>query len=126
NSQGARLQIFPSANNGTFNTGTLQDLRLATTDSAPQATSQARFGINLPAAATPPTAAPFDPNNGQTFNHSTAITIYDSLGAAHTATVYFVRDAAPNTWNAYFYIDGTAVGGANQLVYSDTGLPTTP
>jgi len=32
----------------------------------------------------------------------------------------------PNTWNAHFYLDGTAVGGANQLVYSDAGLPTTP
>src|SRR5690606_31927931 len=126
NSQGARLQIFPTANNGTFNTGTLQDLRLATTDSSPRGTESAQFGINLPANASPPPAAPFDPNNAQSFNHSTAITIYDSLGATHTATVYFVKDAAPNTWNAHFYVDGNAVGGANQIVYSDSGLPTTP
>ena len=126
NSQGARLQIFPSANNGTFNTGTLQDLRLATTDSSPRASTSAQFGINLPANASAPPAAPFDPNNGQTFNHSTAITVYDSLGATHTATVYFVKDAAPNTWDAHFYIDGAAVGGANQLVYSDAGIPVTP
>ena len=49
NSQNQRLQIFPAANNGTFNTGTLSDLRLATTDSPPQATTTSEFGINLPA-----------------------------------------------------------------------------
>ena len=126
NSQDQRLQIFPAANNGTFNTGTLQDLRLLTTDSAPQASSIAEFGVNLPANAQPPSVAVFDPTNASSFNHSTAITLFDSLGATHTATVYFVKDAAPNIWNAYFYIDGAAVGGANQLTYSSFGVLTAP
>ena len=126
NSQDQRLQIFPAANNGTFNTGTLSDLRLLTTDSAPQATSNAEFAVNLPANAAPPPVGVFDPANASSFNHSTAITVYDSLGATHTQTVYFVKDAAANTWNAYFYIDGTAVGGANQLVYTNFGVLQTP
>ena len=42
NTQQQRLQIFPVASNGTFNTGTLSDLRLATADSAPQATTRDR------------------------------------------------------------------------------------
>ena len=54
NSQQERLQIFPVASNGTFNTGTLSDLRLATADSAPQATTRTEFGINLPANAAVP------------------------------------------------------------------------
>lgn len=126
NSQNQRLQIFPAANNGTFNTGTLSDLRLATTDSPPQATTTSEFGINLPANAAPPPIAVFDPANASSFNHSTAITIYDSLGATHTATAYFVKDVAPNNWNAYFYIDGTAVGGANPMTFSNTGVLTAP
>ena len=126
NSQNQRLQIFPAANNGTFNTGTLSDLRLATTDSPPQATTTSEFGINLPANAAPPPIAIFDPANASSFNHSTAITIYDSLGATHTATAYFVKDVAPNNWNAYFYIDGTAVGGANPMTFSNTGVLTAP
>src|SRR6187200_2381464 len=36
NNQNQRLQIFPPTNTGGFNTGTLQDLRLATADSPPQ------------------------------------------------------------------------------------------
>jgi len=127
NSQNARLQIFPPANNGTFNTGTLNDLQLATTDSAPQPTTLAQFGINLPANSAPPPVGVFDPNNASSFNHSTAVTIYDSLGAAHTATVYFVKTATANQWNAEFSIDGTLVpGGPYAMAYSNLGVLTTP
>jgi flagellar hook protein FlgE len=126
NSQQQRLQIFPMANNGTFNTGTLSDLRLATADSPPQATSRAEFGINLPANAAVPAVPVFDPANASSYNHSTAVTIYDSLGASHTATAYFVKTATPNQWESRFYIDGTAVGGANLLTYSDLGVLTAP
>jgi flagellar hook protein FlgE len=126
NNANQRLQIFPIANNGSFNTGTLSDLRLATTDSPPQASSNAEFGVNLPANAAPPPVALFDPNNASTFNHSTALTIYDSLGASHTVTSYFVKTATANQWEARFYIDGTAVGGANAMTYSNLGVLTTP
>src|SRR6478736_5626277 len=54
NNQNERLQIFPVTTTGTYNTGTLSDLQLATNDAAPQATSTTEFGINLPADASPP------------------------------------------------------------------------
>jgi flagellar hook protein FlgE len=126
NNQNQRLQIFPVTTNGTFNTGTLSDLQLATSDSAPQATTTTEFGVNLPADAQPPPVAVFDPNNSSTYNNSTAITIYDSLGATHTATAYFVKSATPNQWDARFYIDGTAVGGANTMTYSPAGSLIAP
>ena len=126
NSHQHRLQIFPVASNGAFNTGTLTDLRLATADSAPQATTSSEFGINLPANATVPTVPTFDPANASSYNHSTAVTIYDSLGSAHTATAYFVKTATANQWHARFYIDGTAVGGANTMTYSNLGVLTAP
>lgn len=125
-SQARRLQIFPITNTGSFNTGALTDLRLSTTDSPPQATDFIEFGVNLPANATPPPIAVFDPANASTFNHSTSVTVYDSLGATYNATVYFVRDAAPNTWDTYFYVDGNPVGGVNQLQYSPFGSLTAP
>ena len=126
NAQNQRLQIFPVASNGTFNTGTLADLQLATVDSPPQATTKAEFGVNLPANAAVPPVAVFDPTNASSYNHSTAVTIYDSLGATHTATAYFVKTATPNQWQARYYIDGTAVGGANAMTYSNLGVLTTP
>lgn len=126
NNQNQRLQIFPPANNGTFNLGTLTDLQLATADSPPQPTSIAEFGINLPASTSPPPIGVFDPNNASSFNHSTAVTIYDSLGASHQVTAYFVKTAVANQWDARFYIDGAAVGGANAMTYSNAGLLTAP
>jgi flagellar hook protein FlgE len=126
NAQNQRLQIFPVAGNGAFNTGTLSDLRMDTSDSPPQATSNSVFGINLPADATPPAVPTFDPTNASSYNHSTAVTIYDSLGASHTETVYFVKTAAANQWDAHFYVDGAAVGGANALTYSNLGVLSSP
>ena len=126
NAQNQRLQIFPVASNGTFNTGTLSDLQLATVDSPPQATTRAEFGVNLPANSTVPPVPAFDPANASSYNHSTAVTIYDSLGATHTATAYFVKTATPNQWEARYYIDGTAVGGANTVTYSNLGVLTAP
>jgi flagellar hook protein FlgE len=126
NAQNQRLQIFPVASNGTFNTGTLSDLQLATVDSPPQATTTAEFGVNLPANADVPAVPTFDPANASSYNHSTAVTIYDSLGATHTATAYFVKTATPNQWDVRFYVDGNAVGGANTLTYSNLGVLQSP
>lgn len=126
NNTGQRLQVFPLANNGTYNTGILTDLRLATADSSPQATSNVEVGVNLPASASPPAVGTFDPANASSYNHSTAVTVYDSLGASHTATAYFVKTATPNQWEARFYVDGTAVGGAQTITYSNLGVFSTP
>jgi flagellar hook protein FlgE len=54
------------------------------------------------------------------------MTVYDTLGAAHTATSYFSKNAAAGTWDTRLYVDGTAVGPAQQLVFSNTGVLTAP
>lgn len=125
-SNGRRLQVYPPLGNGNFNTGGLQDLRLLTGQSAPQATAAMTLGVNLPADALPPSNPIFDPNDPNSFNHSTSVTVFDSLGASHTATTYFIRGAVPNTWDARLTIDGTAVGGANAVTFDATGQITTP
>jgi flagellar hook protein FlgE len=126
NSRNQRLQTYPPTPGGAFNTGALSDLRLVTTESAPAATTNVEVVLNLPANATPPPVAPFDVANPDTYNHSTSMTIYDSLGAAHTATVYFTRTANTNEWEQRLFVDGTAVGGAQLLQYSNTGTLTSP
>ena len=54
NSAQQRLQVYPPLGSGGFNTGGLADLRLQTTDAAPQATSEVEYVLNLPANAVPP------------------------------------------------------------------------
>jgi flagellar hook protein FlgE len=126
NSRNQRLQTYPPTPGGGFNTGSLSDLRLVTTESAPAATTNVEVVLNLPANATAPTVTPFDVTDPDTYNHSTSMTVYDSLGAAHTATVYFTKTANTNEWEQRLFIDGTAVGGAQLLQYSNTGTLTSP
>ena len=126
-----RLQVYPPLGSGGFNTGGLSDLRLQTTDAAPQATSEVEYVLNLPANAVPPAITPFDPNDPNTFNQATSLTLFDSLGAAHTGTLYFTKTATANQWNTRLYIDGTAVdggvpGASITLQYSNVGLLTAP
>ena len=121
NADGARLQAYPFAGQGLFNTGTPVDLQLTTGANPPQASTRAIFGINLPANAAVPTNPVFDPVDPSSFNHTTSVTVYDTLGAAHTATVYFIKDAAVNTWNTQVQIEGNAVGGAAQVVFANDG-----
>ncbi|MDJ0710480.1 MAG: flagellar hook protein FlgE [Woeseiaceae bacterium] len=126
NAQGSRLQAYPYAGSGLFNTGTPQDLQLQIGANPPAATTRASFGINLPANAPVPANPVFDPLDPSSFNHTTSVTVYDSLGAPHTATVYFIKDAVPNTWNTQVEIDGTPVGGAAPVVFNPDGSLNTP
>ena len=121
NAQGNRLQAYPFAGNGLFNTGTPQDLQLTIGANPPAATTSAQFGINLPADAPIPANPVFDPADPSSFNHTTSVTVYDTLGAAHTATVYFVKDAAANTWNTNVEIDGTTIAGTTPIVFNPDG-----
>jgi flagellar hook protein FlgE len=52
--------------------------------------------------------------------------VYDSLGSAHTESLYFIKGATANDWSVQTYIDGNAVGTAQDLQYSNTGVLTNP
>lgn len=125
NSQGLALQAYPPLANGGFNTGGLANISLNTNLSQPQATSTASINANLSASATPPADAPFSATDPNSYNNTTSLTVYDSLGAAHTASLYFIN-TAPNAWAVQLTVDGTAVGAPQALDYSQTGALTTP
>jgi flagellar hook protein FlgE len=122
---GANLQVYPPLANGTYNTGGLANLSLSSGESAPNATSTASITANLPAgAAVPVDAANFSPTDPNSYNSTTSLTVYDSLGAAHTASLYFTN-TGNNTWNANLYVDGNAAG-TTQLTFSSAGALTGP
>ncbi len=126
NARQQRLQVYPPGTNGQFNTGALSDIQLVTSESAPSATTTVDVTLNLPANAAQPTVAVFDPANVNSYNSATSLTTYDSLGAAHTATMYFTKTANPNEWTTQLFVDGTAVGTAQTLEYDNTGALIDP
>ena len=126
NAANQRLQVYPPSVTGGFNTGALTDLKLGVAESAPNATANVDVLMNLPSSDTAPPTATFDPADTSSYNRATSLTVYDSLGAAHTATMYFTHTATANQWNTRLYVDGTAVGGPQAMNFNNTGALTTP
>ncbi|HXN11393.1 MAG TPA: flagellar hook protein FlgE [Steroidobacteraceae bacterium] len=126
NSEGQNLQVYAPNANGGFLTTQLTNLQIPTGDSPPSATTSAALVFNLPAGSAVPSATPFSPANSASYNQSTSLTEYDSLGAAHTASMYFVAAGVAangtSTWDAYEYIDGTQVNATPvKLSYTSGG-----
>jgi len=117
NSQGGHLLGFPINPDGSSSSvslSTAAPIRIPTASGAPTKTSEVDIRMNLPAGDVPPANPVFDPNDPLTFNNSTSVTIFDSLGDSHVMTYYFIKSAA-NEWNMFAAVD-------NQLV----NIPTAP
>lgn len=121
---GANLQVYPPTTAGGFNTSTLTNLQLNTAQSAATATSTITISSNLPSGATVPTTTPFDPTDATSYNNASTLTVYDSQGGAHSATIYYVK-TANNAWNANLYIDGNSAGTA-PMTFNSAGALTAP
>jgi len=128
NSAGQNLQVYAPTTSGSFNTTSLENLTIPSGDSAPAATTSVNMTWNLPAGATAPATSPLNTADSTTYNYSTSLTVYDSLGAAHTANLYFVKAATPaNTWKVSEYIDGSTTPVSTTpvtLTYSNAGVLT--
>lgn len=126
NAEGERLQIYePVPGTGGFNQGALNDLVITAETAPPVASTGVEMNINLPANATIPAVSPFNPNDPLSYNHSTSTILFDSLGAAHTAT-YFFRSTGPGAWTVNMTADGAVVGGAQPFTFNSTGTIATP
>jgi flagellar hook protein FlgE len=131
NAKGQRLMGYAADLNGIINPPSTA-LRLfdpaMSSDATPQATGTSTAGtgiqanLNLDSREAAPTVAPFDRLNAQTYNKSTAVTAYDSLGNPHIYTMYFVKAAAVNTWDVYATVSNPA-GASTPL--TDLGNVTT-
>ncbi|GLX77660.1 flagellar hook protein FlgE [Thalassotalea insulae] len=121
NSAGGHLLGFPVNADGTSSSvalSTAKPIRIPTASGAPQQSSEVDIRMNLPAGdAVPPFA--FDHTDPLTFNNSTSVTIFDSLGDSHVMTYYF-RKVAANEWDVHTAVDGTLVN----VVDTGTGTGT--
>ncbi|WP_018873720.1 flagellar hook protein FlgE [Thioalkalivibrio sp. ALJ16] len=112
NNQGQQLQGYPPQDPNTadpnFNTGQLEDIRLQTGAAPPNATTSVEALLNLRSDAEEPPVAPFDLTDPDTYNFSTSLTVYDSLGTSRDASIYFVKGADDLEWTAHVGVDGQA------------------
>jgi len=130
NSQGQRLTGFLPNAQGQIVATTPADLQISSADLLPKQTVNIAAGLNLDSrSAIIPAAPAFDPTNAATFNNSTSMTVYDSLGSSHIASLYFAKTAA-NTWNAHLVVDGNLVPAAgtplSTMTFNTNGTLATP
>ncbi len=127
NSAGQLLQVFPVNTDGSVTATALSStipLRLPESAGTPQMTTEIEMGINLPAggAASPLEIDDFDPTASNTYTASTSVNVFDSLGATHIATTYFVKDDdTPNNWAMFLYVDGSPVDIAGGTPHAGGG-----
>ena len=142
NAQGVKLTGYGVDTAGNIIAASPAPLQIPTTNLNPQSTSSIALGLNLDSRATVPATATFSPNDSTSFNNSTSMTIYDSLGNSHVATLYFSKQAAvpaavttaapsaTSAWNSYLTVDGNAVPAANtaigQLAFDSNGSQVYP
>ncbi|MFV2059503.1 MAG: flagellar hook protein FlgE [Gammaproteobacteria bacterium] len=88
----------------------------------PKSTNIVTVGVNLDSSEKKPLFGPFDPNDAGSFNHSTSLTVFDSLGTSHQSTVYFVKGESPNQWTVHTFIDGKDVNGSDAPPYASNEL----
>lgn len=97
-----------------LNNGVISNIDMTNFSSlAPKSTSTLEIVTNLDSTATTPTA-PWNPalltfNPSLESNFSNSMTIYDSQGNPHSATIYY-RKTADNAWSWNALISGTAAG----------------
>jgi flagellar hook protein FlgE len=147
-SAGRRLQLFPTTTDGSIlssDIGSTLSARLPLTSGVPQATSSIRLAVNLPADATIIPDKPiytatnpyvFNANDPATYNNSTSVTIYDSLGNPLAANIYYAKTSVPTVgdpfhrWTAHVMVGSTElqIGGVSgiPMEFDTAGVLTSP
>jgi flagellar hook protein FlgE len=119
NSTGAEVTGYGVDATGSLVTANPGPLNISTSDLTPTPTSTALTVLNLDSRATVATT-PFSLTNPATYNSSTSMSIYDSLGNAHTYSTYYAKTAT-NTWSVYGSVDGGAASSIGTLHFKSDG-----
>ncbi len=111
-----------------FNVGVKAPVQVKTEQGAPTATKNITMAVNVNGGAAPviiplsftSANAPFIPDP-KTYNSTTSITTYDSLGNPHIVSTYFAKipnnandPLTQNAWKVYTFIDGRGINPGQQ------------
>lgn len=84
------------------------------------ATDKINMAVNLNSGEEKPAKAPFDSKDGDTYNFSTNVTTYDSLGNEHNLNLFFVK-TSDNEWKVYGQDTSTKTAGGAPTPHQDLG-----
>ena len=114
--------------NQSVSLSTTSPISIPTSAGAPRATNNIFLSMNLDSREIGKDAAvPFNAADRSTYNHSTSVTVYDSLGEAHTVTSYFRKTQtvppANSEWETWVVWDGltSAPIQGNNIQFDSSG-----
>lgn len=126
NAQGARLTGYPA---GVMSGGSLEELRVPSAALQANPTTSVEATLNLDGRVDAIPAGTFDETDPDTYHYANNITLYDSQGNAHNATMYFTK-TADNTWEMHMAVpDATGnlqVSSTYSMTFNNNGINTTP
>ncbi|MFT6986858.1 MAG: flagellar hook protein FlgE [Psychromonas sp.] len=114
---GNYLQAFPVNEDGSSSSvslSTTKPIQIPETAGTPVPTNEVGITLNLPAGDAALDPANFDPEDPDTYNNATSVTIYDSLGESHIASTYYIKPENAsytdiNQWVTFVTVDDKPV-----------------
>lgn len=126
NANGSFLTGYPANAEGVLSTA-VDRLQIPFNTGNPSATSEVSIGLNLdsgaqvkdfpPGSGTPVTPATFDVTNQQTYNSTTSVQVFDSLGNARVFQTYYVK-TSNTTWDVYATMNGHPITSQDPAVFA--------
>ncbi|HDR9057808.1 flagellar hook protein FlgE [Burkholderia vietnamiensis] len=123
NAQGMNLMGYAADKNGVVSTAQTVPLQAPTSNIAPTPTTKIVGQFNLNSQDVVPTKTPFDATDSATYNYSTAIQVYDSLGGSQAVNMYFVKSAA-GAWETYAGVQGGTMTDLGTVKFDSSGAIT--
>lgn len=119
---GARLTGYAADSTGALSTGAPVEINISTTDLAPQTTStvDAELTLDSNSDIIDTVTHPFSPTDPDSYNSSTSLTVYDSLGNAEVFQMFFIKTAA-NTWDVQALTDPDAYAANPATGFASVG-----
>jgi flagellar hook protein FlgE len=128
NSAGMQLTGYATDATGAIAPGAPVPLKISSMENPPGATKNVGLLLNLDSRmAAHPAVPAFNAANSATYDYTTAVGVYDSLGNMHTMQTYFVKSAA-NTWDVYATSNDATptVSSLGQITFDTNGNLATP
>jgi flagellar hook protein FlgE len=124
---GANVQGYPADDSGRIIEAGLTNLQITPALLSQKPTANVAFSGNLDSRAAAPVdgtgaALTFDATDPATYNFLSNVTVYDSAGAPHDVTMYFVQDVADgNSYDVHITVDDSDQAITYALDFSTTG-----
>ena len=122
NASGDRLTGYAADASGNITAGNPSEIKLDLANIVPKASTAAKAQVNLDSGSPVP-ANPFSVTDPTSFNYTTSMTAYDTLGNPHTVTSYYVKTAS-NSWTVNGAVDGKLLtpSSLGELKFDNNGV----